>query len=166
MNWINAIGFNIIWFGCVFLGNSFTPIALCLLLAHLIFVNNKGKELFIIISVSVVGLFIDSLLVYFHVYNFNQLDPDPLFVILFWLIILWAAFAATINHSLSFINKYTFVKFLAGLLVVPLSYLAGNNFHAVEFGYSVVTTFFILSLTWGMLIPLLFSLSNIKVLER
>jgi hypothetical protein len=75
-----------------------------------------------------------------------------------WLITLWAAFAATIAHSLQFLSRSTILQVLVGFIFPPLSYLGGASLSAVELGYSQVMTFLILALIWSSLLVLFFNL--------
>ena len=79
----------------------------------------------------------------------------------FWLIILWAAFAATIAHSLQFLRHSTLLQALIGFIFPPLSYLAGASFSIVELGYSQLATYFILAMIWSVLMVVFFQLKDI-----
>lgn len=162
MKLMNAIGFNVIWFGCIFYRDDFIPFALCFLLIHFLLLKHKFKEVITIITVVTIGLVIDTLLVYFHVFYFPPESLSSVFAIPLWLIVLWAAFASTLNHSLAFMKTYPSLKYLAGIVIAPLSYLAGYNFNAVGFGYSVTTTFLILSGVWFIFMMAIFPIINLR----
>jgi hypothetical protein len=148
---INAIGFNFSWFGLVYWGNNFIPFALTLLVFHLIFQSKNHKELILILLISVIGISVDSLLQQFNVFIFPEPSHVP-----FWLMMLWASFAASICHSLSFLASSKVLQFFLGGLISPLSYIAGNKFMVVEFGYSLLITYSILALLWGGLFILFY----------
>jgi len=148
----NIIGFNIAWFGLVYWGNAFIPIALLMLSAHLLFFIKSYKEIFFILLISVIGIYIDSLLQYFDFFIFSEDVHIP-----FWLMLLWASFATTISHSLQFLRLSIWLQILAGLFA-PLSYIAGHQFEAVSFGQPIITTYFVLSLIWASLFVLFFKL--------
>ena len=143
---INIIGFNLSWLGLVYWGNNFIPFALLLLVAHLFFQSKTLKELILILLITVVGVIVDSSLQQLSVFIFKEPSHIP-----FWLIMLWASFAATICHSLRFLASSKVLQFFLGGLISPLSYIAGHKFMVVEFGYSLPITYLILATLWGCL---------------
>ena len=152
---INIIGFNLSWFGLVYWGNNFIPFAFALLIAHLFFQSKNHKELLLILIISVIGISVDSLLQQLNVFVFFNPSHIPL-----WLAMLWASFAATICHSLRFLESSKLLQLAVGGLVSPLSYIAGYKFMAVDFGYSILITYLILALIWGGLFVLFFYLKS------
>jgi len=148
---INILGFNLSWFGLVYWGNDFIPFALILLVAHLFFQSNNAKELILILLISAIGICVDSLLQQLAVFIFPEYSHIP-----FWLMMLWASFAATICHSLRFLASSKVLQFFLGGLISPLSYIAGHKFMVVEFGYSLPITYLILALIWGGLFILFY----------
>lgn len=161
MKLINALGFNFIWFGCVVYGNNFLPYAISLLVLHFCFIENPKSELYLVFSIAFAGILIDSLLTNFDVFNFEFFQSAPQSRLIFlniplWLIALWFAFGATVNHSLSLLKSYVWLRIFTGLMVVPLSYFTGYKLDAVQFSYSVLTTLCVLSLTWGTFMAFVF----------
>ena len=148
----NIAGFNISWFGLVYFGNSFISIAIILLIIHLLFLSKKSGELIFILAVAAIGIFVDSLLLHLNIFIFLPEKGLP-----FWLMALWGSFAATLCHSLRFLARSLWLQVAAGL-VAPLSYIAGSRFEVVEFGHSLLLTYFILGLIWPLLFMLFFYL--------
>ena len=155
---INLIGYNITWFGLIYWGNMFIPFSLLMLMAHLRFFSSNKRELRLIAVVTLVGIAVDSLLQYFGVYIFINSSHIP-----FWLMMLWSCFAATLCHSLGFLAKSITLKITIGGLFAPLSYLAGYKFQVVDFGYSLITTYCLLSVIWAMLFVLFFYLKDVLI---
>lgn len=151
----NLIGFNISWFGLVLLGNSFIPLVLFWIGLHLYFCKNRLAEFKLIMSVTIIGILVDSILLSLDILLFNERLFIPL-----WLIMLWAAFAATIAHSLNILAYSKTVQFTIGYIFPPLSYLGGASFSAVEFGHNMLVTYFILASIWGGLMVLFFYLKE------
>jgi hypothetical protein len=149
----NLVGFNLVWFGLVYWGNSFIPFSLLLLSAHLYFIAKVRSELLLIVSITIIGVFIDSLLQYFTVFIFTNSSHIP-----FWLVVLWACFGTTICHSLRFLAGSKILQLLVGAIFAPLSYIAGYQFQVVDFGQSLITTYLLLSVIWGVLFVLFFVL--------
>lgn len=151
----NFIGFNISWFGLVLLGNSFIPFSLLWIGIHLFLCKQSLAEFKLIISVVVIGTLVDSVLSFYDVFLFNEQLIIPL-----WLITLWAVFAATIAHSLNFLSYSKTLQFTIGYIFPPLSYIGGSSLLAVEFGHTVLVTYFILASIWSVLIMLFFTLKD------
>tara|TARA_R110001583_G_scaffold68686_3_gene195293 strand:- start:16133 stop:16645 length:513 start_codon:yes stop_codon:yes gene_type:complete len=151
----NLIGFNISWFGLVFLGKTFIPFALFWLGLHLYFCKKPLAEFKLILSITLIGTLVDSTLLFLDVLQFHDRMIIP-----FWLITLWATFAATIAHSLKFLANSKILQFTIGFIFPPLSYIGGASLSAVEFGYNLLVTYFILASIWGGLIVLFFSLKE------
>ncbi|MBA6256399.1 MULTISPECIES: DUF2878 domain-containing protein [unclassified Colwellia] len=152
---INLIGFNVSWFGLVYWGNNFIPVAFLLLLAHLFFQSKNYKEFLLIVVVSVIGISVDSLLQQLALFIFLEPSHIP-----FWLMMLWASFAATICHSLNFLASSKMLQLAVGGLISPLSYIAGYKFMVVDFGYSMFITYVVLALVWGGLFILFYYLKG------
>tara|TARA_R110002050_G_scaffold300044_2_gene467478 strand:+ start:1927 stop:2421 length:495 start_codon:yes stop_codon:yes gene_type:complete len=152
---VNIIGFNISWFGLVLLGDHFIPVVLLLLGLHLFFCKQPTAEFKLILIVTFIGTLVDSALLFFDVLVLNEHQLIP-----FWLIMLWAAFAATIAHSLKFLAGSKVLQFLLGYIFPSLSYLAGASLSPIELGYSQLITYLILAPIWSILIVLFFYLQE------
>lgn len=154
---INVVGFNFVWFGLVYWGNVFAPIAIALLGAHIFYVSDKhNHEITLIFIVAVIGVVVDSTLQSLGVFSFFGNAYLPI-----WLIILWFCFGATLNHSLCFLKNSKILQVLVGAIIAPLSYLAGHQLNAVDFGLSVLTTYLVLSVIWAVLMVSLFYIKSL-----
>ncbi|WDE04190.1 DUF2878 domain-containing protein [Thalassomonas viridans] len=153
---INALVFNLMWFGCIYWGNPFSLLVPVWAVLHLRFSRNSKLESRYVLLVTILGTTIDSLLMNFGVFDFAQTG----FIVPFWLIMIWLSFALTLNSSLKFLQRHTLIQFLAGAVFPPLSYFAGYALGAVSFGYSTLFTLLLLSLIWSQLMVLLFRLNT------
>ena len=153
--WVNIVGFNLAWLGLVLYGNNFSVIALLWLAFHLYKVTQRKAEITLILLVCLIGTTIDTGLLHLGVFTFTTEYLIP-----FWLIVLWACFGATLNHSLAFLTRAKRWQLFCGLLFPPLSYIAGANLSAVTLNYSTLTTYFILSMVWGPLMIWLYLLKT------
>lgn len=151
----NLIGFNGSWFGLVIFGNSFVPVTLLWLVLHLNYCKNSLVELKLIVSITLLGILIDSVLLSGDILLFDTRSMIPL-----WLISLWAGFAATIAHSLQFLSHSKKLQFIVGFIFPPLSYIGGSSLSAVEFGNSTLITYFILAPIWGTVMIFCFLLKD------
>ncbi|SEG11576.1 DUF2878 domain-containing protein [Marinobacterium lutimaris] len=158
--WINLVGFQLIWWSLVLWGNAAMPVALLLLLIHVFLHFSPRKELQLMLVVAVVGFAVDSLLTLSGVFRFSSADlPSPIWPPL-WLLVLWFAFAATLNQTLNwFSGRYR----LAALIGGPggsSTYLAASELGAVSFGPGVLSSVALLTLVWALLFPLLILLKD------
>lgn len=152
--WFNVFGFNLSWFGLILLGNSFIPIAAVWLALHCYFCKDHIQELTLITLVTALGIILDSCLLQLSIFEFNDQGP----IIPFWLITLWACFAATIRHSLAFLQKHPLLPIFVGGIMVPLSYFAGEKLGAVIFPCDHKLTFLIIAIEWMILLSFVISL--------
>lgn len=149
----NLVGFNLAWFGLVYWGNTFIPISLLLLVAHFRFIAKLPGELLLVVTVTVIGILVDSVLLKLDVFIFTNNSHIPL-----WLMMLWACFSATLCHSLRFLTGSKLLQLVAGGVFAPLSYIAGQKLAAVQFSQSLTSTYLLLSLLWAVLFVLFFAL--------
>lgn len=157
----NLIAFNCSWLGLVLFGNVAIPFVLLWLFIHVYLSKNYLAELKLILSVTVIGVCLDSLLTSFGVFTFSDSLLLP-----FWLIVLWSAFAGTIAHSLNFLTANKRLQFVIGFIFPPFSYLAGASLSKVELGYQTLTTYFILAPLWGCLFIVIYLLKNAFYFEE
>ncbi len=164
-NLFNILGFQFSWWSCV-LGVKygwpyFGPCTMFFfLMVHYHFFKFNQMELTFIIVTGFIGAIIDTIflksdLINYYGLTFGSIAP-------FWIIAMWLGFAATINHSLAWINKRWIIAFIMGAVFGPLSYLAGIKFNALYFDQTLFNLL-ILSLVWGLVIPALFILNNMII---
>ena len=156
-NLINAGLFQLGWFACVLGGNSlWLLLAGGALLAHLLWISRSLAQVRLIAVVCVLGSTVDSLLLNAGVFAFKQ----PGGLIPFWLVLLWALLAITLNHCLAWTAKPLWRAILLGAIGGPLSYYAGQRLWAVQFPMGLWPTLLGLSLLWAGLFPLLSTCSR------
>lgn len=152
---VNIIGFNISWFGLVYLGNTFAPFALLFIVIHLLTVTEFRSEALLMLTITGIGISVDSLLHQNNFFIFPNSDHIP-----FWLVVLWLCFSTTISHSLHFLVASKKLQITAGVIFAPLSYLAAVKLNAVELGQSVALSYAVLSLLWALLFIVFFYLKS------
>jgi len=155
---VNMLGFNLAWFGLVYWGNMFIPIALIMLTIHLVLLSNNKNELRLVLLITAVGITVDSLLSFSHFFIFIESAFIPL-----WLVVLWACFASTISHSLSFLTHSKALQVVVGFVIAPLSYIAGEKFDAVQFSHPLLETYLILGCIWAVLFICIFFLKSLFI---
>lgn len=154
---INFIWFQTIWWLVILMQSASIPYVLALFLLWFVVTPTRKIDAKLMLVVMLVGGTIDSLLMYCNVFIFKE--DAYVFTVLsnwlvpLWLVLLWGAFAATLAHSLDTLRSKPLLAALVGGIFAPLSYLAGANFDAVDLGYSIMTTYIILSMVWAFTLP-------------
>lgn len=156
VHWFNALWFQTTWFCAVLGRHELLPVIAALLGLHLVLVRDTGRELLKLSALAAVGISVDAGLSATGVYQFQGGALVPL-----WLCGLWLAFATTTTRSLSFLASRPRLTALAGAVVLPLNYWAGQRLGAVEFGYSLPITLAAMSATWLVMLPVIYRLSRL-----
>lgn len=162
---INIILFQIGWFACVLTAASNQPllgasISLLIIFTHLFISKQYKQEIRIIVIAMVIGLIWDSLIVSAGWITY-QSGMMVEFMAPYWIVLMWALFATTINSSLSWMKEKLLLSAVFGAIAGPLAYYAGMKLGAVEFSnelYALVA----LSIGWAIFTPLLLMLSTNK----
>ena len=135
------------------------PVAMFVFIAlHLMITKFKTNEILFIISTGMIGMFVDSA---FHISGIifykssisNTIAP-------LWIIAMWLGFAATVNHSMSWLDKKYIYGLALGLVFGPLSYVTGEKFGAITFAENRFTSLTILAFAWGIVVPSLYYLND------
>ncbi|MDH5368610.1 MAG: DUF2878 domain-containing protein [Gammaproteobacteria bacterium] len=163
---INIILFQVGWFACVLTAASSLPyfgafISLVILGTHVFISKQYRQELRMIFIAMMIGFIWDSLLVsigwitYQSGMVFDFMAP-------YWIVLMWALFAITINSSLSWMKEKLALASLFGAIAGPLAYYAGVKLGAVYFIYEL-NALVALSIGWAVFTPLLLKLSETGV---
>jgi len=152
--WFNALWFQTTWFFAVLGRDAMLPATLSLIALHLVLARNTTRELLQLSSLAAIGISVDAILHGVGIYQFAGNVLVPL-----WLCGLWLAFATTLSRSLAFLGQRPWLAALAGAVALPLNYWAGQRLGAVEFGYALPVTLVVISLTWGIMLPVLYRLT-------
>ena len=142
----NAVLFQLGWFACVLGGNSaWLWLAAGALLIHVVWISRSWAELRLMVCVCMLGTLVDSLLLNAGVFAFTQAQ----WLIPFWLMVLWALLATTLNHCLAWTAQPRWRAALLGAIGGPLSYYAGQRLGAVTFPFGVWPTLLGLGVLWA-----------------
>ena len=156
--WVNLIGFQLIWWSLILWGNSALLPAMLLLFAHLLLHRTPRQELQLMLAVALPGFLVDSLLTITGVFVF----PEPAMVAPAWLLVLWFAFAATMNQALNWFSGRYLLAALIGGVGGSSTYIAAAELGAVSLGIGVLASFLLLTLVWTLLFPLLIVLKDYR----
>ncbi|USW95332.1 DUF2878 domain-containing protein [Pseudomonas proteolytica] len=149
-NLANAALFQCGWFACVMGGDSlWLLLGLVVLAIHLLWITSWAAEGRLILSVTVLGTLLDTLLRTVGVFEFSE--PGPL--IPWWLIVLWALLATTLRHCLAWSARPWWRASLLGGVGGPLSYYAGSQLAGVSFGFATAPTLVAIALLWAVVFP-------------
>lgn len=155
---INFIGFQVAWFACVYggarnLALAGTLVALAAVALHLAMALRRGPELMLVLVVTAIGTFWDSLLVSLGLLRYPAGNFAP-GVAPYWILAMWALFATTLNLSMAWLKRRTWLAVLMGAAGGPLAYFAGHRLGGVELpdpALALLTQ----ALGWAVLMPLL-----------
>ena len=163
---INGVLFQALWFSAVYgSAHGWTWPCLLLLLTlsywQLQTKRRAQSDIKLLLIAIVMGLVIDSAWINIGIMEFTNKTPvawlSPL-----WILVLWAGFALTINHSMSWLKSHPLLPSLLGLISAPLSYYAGKKFGAVEYNLDTLLVSAYIGLTWAVALPVLVKISYEK----
>ena len=77
-----------------------------------------------------------------------------------WIVLMWAGFALTINHSLAWLAAHPLLPALMGLFGGPMAYYAGLKLGAVEYLLDPLIVSACLALAWAGALTILVRLNR------
>lgn len=160
---INFIGFQIGWFACV-LGAAYQReplgmiIALIIIVFHIFSQPNARHEIWLILAAVIIGLIWETWVLNLNVLYYPS-HSEASFWAPYWLLVMWALFATTINLSMGWLKGRWVLAVLMGAVFGPLAFVAGEKLNAVVF-VDQTLSILALSIGWGLLLPLLLWLAN------
>lgn len=160
---INVAVFQIGWFACVLgaaadmslLGSG---IAVLLIAIHLSKVANPRAELYLVAVAIVIGFFWESLLLSQQWLAYAGSTTGSILAP-YWLVVMWALFAITINVSMAWMKNRWFLAVVMGAVFGPMAFIAGEKLGAVEF-LDNQRALIALSCGWAVLMPLILWLAD------
>ena len=93
---------------------------------------------------------------YFGILIYNGTYFPDTYIAPLWITSMWCGFSATVNHSLSWLHNRYVASAVLGVISGPLSYLAGVKFEAIEFDAAPIVALIIISIYYGITIPLMY----------
>ena len=165
----NLAGFQVIWIVCAggagygypLLGPLAAVLWMALHLANLgrnsraprAFAADRAKELKLLAAAAAAGYVLDSALVLGGVIAFPD-HAGPAAPTTPWMVALWAAFAATLRHSLDWARRRYALGAVAGAVFGPLAYLAGEALGAITLAAPPLGSLAVAA-EWALAMPLL-----------
>ena len=160
MNLILNFGvFHIGWLACVIgaasnmslLGSS---IAILLIALHLYRVTDFRAELYLVLAAAAIGFSWETLLLSQHWLAYAGTAALGSSLAPYWLVVMWALFATTINVSMAWMKGRWLLAVVMGAVFGPMAFIAGEKLGAVEF-IDNQRALIALSLGWAILMPLI-----------
>ncbi|MEY3018087.1 MAG: hypothetical protein RL336_1222 [Pseudomonadota bacterium] len=145
--WIQALGFQALWFTAVLGQNQWLVLSFALLASSVFFSPQRRADLKLW-PLAILGLIGDGLLTALGLFDF---DHAPL-----WLATIWFGFVFTLNHSLRWLyNTRLILVATLGGISGTLSYLAGARLGAVNLPLGELLSAMLLASYWALLLPTL-----------
>lgn len=115
--------------------------------------GDRGIELRLLAAAAVAGYVFDGALVLVGVIEFPEhaglaVPTTP------WMVALWAAFAATLRHSLNWARRRYALGAVAGAVFGPIAYVAGETLGAIALAAPPLG-WLAIAATWALAMPLL-----------
>ena len=157
----NIIGFQFSWWCCVLgVKSGLTYLGpflmLVFLMVHMFLFMDNSSEIKLIILFGILGTLIDTGMAYFGILIYQGTYFTDTIMAPLWITAMWCGFSATVNHSLSWLHNRYVASAALGVISGPLSYLAGAKFGAIEFDADPIIALIIISIYYGITIPLMY----------
>ena len=162
--WANLVGYQLVWFGVVIFaarGLPWLSVALAsgFVLAQWTVSRQQASDARLLLCAVACGVVLDGLLAGTGLLRYAS--PAPGLPAPIWILALWAAFALTLNHSMTFLRGRPLVAAMFGAVGGPLAYLgAARGFDAVLFPSPAWPALFALAVGWA------FAMSVLAVLAQ
>lgn len=128
----------------------------CFILFHLWKVSKNDFEVKLIFIFSIIGTIVDSLVMQTRILSYEGLYSSSIPIAPLWITAMWCGFAATVNHSMSWLDKKWLLSILLGAVFGPLSYITAAKFEAISLSSDITMVVGLLALVWGLSMPLIF----------
>ncbi len=147
--WVSFVWFQAVWFLAVAFKDQAVALLLLSLCLHFLVSPTRLSDLLNMLVITLIGISGDYLLTYLGIFTFS----DPYFIPV-WLILLWAHFAVTLNHGMSWLEKLPlYARIIFGGVFGTLSYYAGYKMGAMTLHSNLLLSLFSLSVIWASLLP-------------
>lgn len=158
--WINLLGYQLIWI--VTVGGAARglwwaglPVLAVFGLWHWHVSRVPKSDLKLVIIAGVLGFAIDSVFAATQSLHYQAPLPSPSFAPV-WILILWVAFALTLNHSMLFLRGKLLWAMLFGAIGGPIAYLIADRvWGAVRIEQPDWQVLLALALAWAVVTPAL-----------
>ncbi len=154
---LNFVFFQITWLASVigaakgfpWIGPAFLA---CFMAWQLSLSHRPGRELLLVVSVATGGMLVDSAYVAGGILTYASAEPALLYAPV-WILGMWANFALTLNHSLSWLRDRYLAGAVLGAIGAPLAYWGGARLGGMEFSGSITLALSVIGIAWALATP-------------
>ena len=156
---MNAVFFQLIWFVCIYGASQGTFWQACMLtfsfiLWECLHAQNKVGLLWVVAQVTFLGCILDTILLHSSLVEYQATFPSVK-IAPPWILCLWAAFALTLNQSMSWAQNYKSLSVILGGILGPFTYwVADNYWGAIMIQGNMTLSLLSIGLLWSIATPL------------
>jgi hypothetical protein len=164
LNLINFVLFQSLWLSCIFgaanqiLWPAFLLIGILLVVFLMPKIRHEKDFTFLVICLTL-GFILDSLLAYWGLINYHTnyglTQTAPL-----WILVLWAGFALTLNHSMTWLLKKPRLGSLFIIIGAPLSYFSADRLNAITINH-LQMSLILISLLWFFVYAIILAFNSL-----
>lgn len=157
--WGNLVGYQLVWFGVVIFAARGQPwfsvaLAAAFVLLQLRVSRQRASDGRLLACAVALGIVLDGSLASSGLLRYAS--PSPALLAPAWIIALWAAFAMTLNHSMTFLRGRPVLAAMLGAIGGPLAYVgAARGFDAVTFQVPTWPAMLALAFGWAIAMSVL-----------
>ena len=162
---INIIGFYIGWWTCVLGTANDIPylgpaVMILFLIVHYYLFVSDIQEIYLVLIIGIIGTITDSLLFLSGSFIYAGAYSNEILIAPMWITAMWAGFAATVNHSMSWLKDKWLLMVISGVVFGPAAFFTGEKFGAIEFHLSALFSGLVIAIVYGVSIPAIYFLNR------
>ena len=162
---INIIGFYIGWWTCVLGTANDIPylgpaVMILFLIVHYYLFVSDIQEIYLVLIIGIIGTITDSLLFLSGSFIYAGAYSNEILIAPMWITAMWAGFAATVNHSMSWLKDKWLLMVISGVVFGPAAFFTGEKFGAIEFHLSALFSGLVIAIVYGISMPAIYFLNK------
>jgi len=162
---INIIGFYIGWWTCVLGTANDIPylgpaVMILFLIVHYYLFVSDIQEIYLVLIIGIIGTITDSLLFLSGSFIYAGAYSNEILIAPMWITAMWAGFAATVNHSMSWLKDKWLLMVISGVVFGPAAFFTGEKFGAIEFHLSALFSGLVIAIVYGISMPAIYFLNR------
>ena len=168
---INIIGFYIGWWTCVLGTANDIPylgpaVMILFLIVHYYLFVSDIQEIYLVLIIGTIGTITDSLLFLSGSFIYAGAYSNEILIAPMWITAMWAGFAATVNHSMSWLKDKWLLMVICGVVFGPAAFFTGEKFGAIEFNLSILLSGLVIAIVYGIAMPLIYFINRYLGLDE
>lgn len=145
----NALAYQAVWFSAIMWATPGAAVGCVIILILFSISKRRGDDLRMTGFLIFLGSLVDGSLQQIGFFTFTT----PGFPIPFWLLVIWAGLAMTINQSLAWLKDRLLLAAIFGGVGGPAAYWAGTRMGAALFNWSLTSSLLLLAVIWSLVFP-------------